>query len=547
MLKSIFLLAVLCCSTLVHAQSYTSWFTGNTADVNTAHQSGLLLAGGGTDNEDAMRWFLQKAQGGDVVVIRASGSDGYNTFLFTELGITVHSVETLLIPSKAAAEDPYVAQQIRNAEALFIAGGDQYQYHQFWKDTPVEAAINYLLQTKKAVVGGTSAGMMILGKAYYTPSGSGITSAEAMANPYHPNMNLLGKKDFIVASFMYNTINDTHFDQRTRAGRLVTFLARMEKDWETNAQGIACNEHTAVAVDETGKARVFGSAANDIAYFLQTNGVYPNSAPEVCQTETSLKWQQGGKAIKVYKVLGTTTGANFFQLSDWRTGEGGSWENWTVSNNVLTKTATTEMPALPTGEIQVKQNGQNILTNNALSIGFSVVGQPAIPITFTITNTGEKPLMIQKPVSTLADFVVNASFINTTLPVEGSITFTVTYQPIQAQAHEGVINIPTDDPDENPFMLKLAGLALATPIETVWWKDKIRLYPNPVLDTLHVNLENLQGKKVKITLKNAQGKTIRTYKTFESLHLPVNDLSQGVYYLQLQTEKHKTVLTFVKY
>lgn len=38
-------------------------------------------------------------------------------------------------------------------------------------------------------------------------------------------------------------------------------------------------------------------------------------------------------------VPGTSGGANFFDLSDWETGSGGSWENWFVENGILSMTS----------------------------------------------------------------------------------------------------------------------------------------------------------------------------------------------------------------
>ncbi|HPF92368.1 MAG TPA: cyanophycinase, partial [Tenuifilaceae bacterium] len=228
---------------------------GSTDDVTPEnHTSGILLAGGGGDNDEAMAWLINRADGGDIVVIRASETDGYNDYLFTELGITVNSVETILIDSREAAEHPYVEQQIRNAEALFIAGGDQYDYYQYWKDTPVMDAINYLLNDKGVAVGGTSAGMAILGKAYYTPSGTGAQSSTVLNNPYHSSTNIIGRDNFIDANILNNTITDTHFDARDRSGRLFTFMARMVTDWGIEAKGIAANEYTAVCIDVDGKA-----------------------------------------------------------------------------------------------------------------------------------------------------------------------------------------------------------------------------------------------------------------------------------------------------
>lgn len=529
------------------AQTYTSWIVGNSTDATTAHQAGLLLAGGGTDNDDAMRWFLQKAQGGDVVVIRASGSNGYNNYLFTELGITVHSVETLLIPSKSAAMESYVATQIRNAEALFIAGGDQYQYYQYWKDTPVEDAINHLLQTKKAVVGGTSAGMMILGGVYYTPQNNGITTNEALQNPYHANMNILGKDDFLTAPFLKNAVLDTHFDQRTRGGRQVTFMARAETDWELNARGIACNEHTAVVVDEAGKASVFGTATNDIAYFFQTDGEFPASKPENCISGQPLQWQRAGKAVKVYKITGNATATRYFDLADWRTGSGGSWENWTVQNNVLSKTPTTELPATPTGKLYLKQEANIVQANSTFSMETAVIAQIFPTKTFTIKNTGEKDLEIQKPISNSPHFTIDAVFNTLVLPAGATTTFSIKYDPQTVSAHEGNIQIAHNEAIGGTFSFRVMGITLATALEDhKWWRERVKMYPNPADSLVKIDLQNLQGKTVLLTLQDLQGKTLQTLQTKESLTLPTHTLPAGAYRLLLQAGKHKVVLPLLK-
>src|SRR4051812_15732301 len=85
-----------CDASTSHAADYTYFLTGNAADVKPAKTEGaLLLMGGSTDVDDAFRWFIGKAGGGDIVVLRASGGDGYHNYLFTKIG-GVDSVETIL-------------------------------------------------------------------------------------------------------------------------------------------------------------------------------------------------------------------------------------------------------------------------------------------------------------------------------------------------------------------------------------------------------------------------------------------------------------------
>lgn len=341
---------------LLPAQTYTSYFTGDTSDVTTPTSGGTVLMGGATENDNAMRWFLQRANGGDVVVIRTSGSDGYNTYLYSELGIAVNSVESIVMPSLAAANAPYIAQQIRNAEALWIAGGDQGKYVTYWKDGPVGAAIRYLIEEKHAVVGGTSAGMAILGGAYFSALNGTVTSAEALANPYNSRMTL-GNGDFLHTPYLDKLVTDTHYDDPDRRGRHVAFIARLATDNADRYWGIASEEYTAVCIDTAGTGRVFGKypQSQDFAYFLQITCETP-FLPENCAPATALDWNRNNKALSVCKVPGRNDGSATFSLKDWKTTSGGSWENWWVEEGQLKTQAASGPPAC----VSATQEGQGL-------------------------------------------------------------------------------------------------------------------------------------------------------------------------------------------
>ena len=330
------------CTFFWYSQGYTSYFTGDTADVQTNHSFGTVLMGGATENDNAMRWFLNKADGGDVVVLRSSGSDGYNNYFFTELGVTINSVETLVITSAAGASNAYVLQQVANAEAIWIAGGDQFNYVSFFKDAPLEDALNTHISTKQAVIGGTSAGMAILGNYYFDAANGTVTSSKALADPYDARVSI-GQEDFLNIPYLANTITDTHFDNPDRKGRLTVFMARMATDQGIRSFGIASEEYTAVCVDSDGKAFVFGEhpSFDDQAYFVQTNCSASDFAPENCSSGQSLTWNLSGAALKVYKVPGTNAGTNYLDLNDWQTGVGGSWFDWSVNGGTFTEVTST--------------------------------------------------------------------------------------------------------------------------------------------------------------------------------------------------------------
>lgn len=278
---------------------------GDTTDVSATTKAGLVIMGGGTDVDAAFQWMINRSGGGDVVIIRASGTDAYNAYV-NKLG-KVNSVETLKIDSRKLADDDRVARIVRNAEMLFIAGGDQADYVGYWKGTKVMQAINYLLTEKKVPVGGTSAGAAILGNYYFGAERGGIDSEEALTNPYN-NKVTIGRDDFIKAPFMSNIITDQHFSQRDREGRLAVFLARIMKDWGKTPFGIAVDERTAVCIDEVGNAEVLGS---NKAYFVKTDNA---KQPETMNPGVPLTWNHTGKALTVYE-LSPTLGNNKFILN----------------------------------------------------------------------------------------------------------------------------------------------------------------------------------------------------------------------------------------
>jgi cyanophycinase len=101
------------------------------------------------------------------------------------------AVEMLVLKNRAASSDACVLQVINNAEALFIAGGDQSNYVDNWKGTPVEDAI-YALAARGVPIGGTSAGTAIMSEVIYAALRQSVTSSQALADPFSQNITLDG-------------------------------------------------------------------------------------------------------------------------------------------------------------------------------------------------------------------------------------------------------------------------------------------------------------------------------------------------------------------
>ena len=255
--------------------AYTYLRAGEAANVAVKPRAGFALMGGGTDLDEAFQFLCDRADGGDMLVLRARGDDEYNAYL---RGIChLNSVATLIIPSSTAAEDPFVAQAISQASAIFIAGGDQANYINFWMNTPVQTALNEAIR-RGVPIGGTSAGLAVMGEYAYSAQGDkpddpNLDGKAALADPNGPRVSLA--HGFLDIPILKGIITDTHFKRRDRMGRLLVFLVRLnEPDGKPspppalNIRGIGVDERTAVLLEPDGKAHVVG---NGHAYFVDAD------------------------------------------------------------------------------------------------------------------------------------------------------------------------------------------------------------------------------------------------------------------------------------
>jgi cyanophycinase len=301
----------LCCLALCLAifpafacgQSYKYFRIGHPDDAHTHPRFGIAMIGGGADLDQAFRWLCAKADGGDFLVLRAAGSDDYNPYV---AGLCkINSVATLIIPDRAAAQDARVSALIRSAEAVFIAGGDQARYVNFWKGTAVAEALDSDIVEGKPIAG-TSAGLAVLGEFIYgalqdKADDQDLTSYQVLRDPYFYRVTLV--RDFIHLPLLKNILTDSHFAKRDRMGRSLGFLARIVQDgWATNPREIAVDEKSAVLVEPDGSATVVGTGKG--AYLLSVT-----RPPGQCAPGKPLVWE----GVQVYRA---PSGAKF-DLNSW--------------------------------------------------------------------------------------------------------------------------------------------------------------------------------------------------------------------------------------
>jgi cyanophycinase len=226
----------------------------------------LALMGGGGAVDAAYAAIARRAGGGHIVILRAVSDDSFDPedgdigeSFIAKWGPVV-SAETIVFHHREASFDPRVIAALRSADGIFLAGGDQANYINYWKGTPVQDALNAHVLADRPI-GGSSAGLAILGHYSYTSlDGGSMESKIALADPYNSGVTLEG--DFLHLRWLESVITDTHFSKRCRLGRLIVYVARINKDHPGDKVfGIGLDEKSALLVGPDGVGRVAAGSA----------------------------------------------------------------------------------------------------------------------------------------------------------------------------------------------------------------------------------------------------------------------------------------------
>jgi cyanophycinase len=248
-------------------ESFDYFVAGDPGRPRAAHtEYGLALMGGGGAVDAAYRFIAGHAGAGHIVILRAVADnvfdpdDGDYGESFAGKWGPVVSAETIVFHSRKAAFDSRVIAVLRNADGIFLAGGDQGNYIRYWKGTPVQQALNAHARANRPI-GGSSAGLAILGQFSYTSlDGGSMESKIALADPYDAGVTL--EDDFLHLRRLENVFTDTHFSTRCRLGRLIVFVARVNQAHPAaKAFGLGIDEKSALLIGAGGVGRLAEGSA----------------------------------------------------------------------------------------------------------------------------------------------------------------------------------------------------------------------------------------------------------------------------------------------
>ena len=226
----------------------------------SSHSQGYICAVGGgsedySDWSDApYAWVVEKSGYGKVIVISVNDETSWIPNYFISKGASWSS--NLRINTRDLANSQAVYDSIVSASAIFIKGGDQYNYINYWKGTLTEDAIRAVWQ-RGGVVAGTSAGAMVLSEFIISAKYGSLNPESALSNPFT-------QAGYIETGFLGlapGTIFDTHFIERARHGRLVAQMVKLFSEGNTSVRGVGIDDRTAICISPNGKGVVMGSGA----------------------------------------------------------------------------------------------------------------------------------------------------------------------------------------------------------------------------------------------------------------------------------------------
>jgi cyanophycinase len=230
--------------------------------VRLFSQGFVCAVGGGSENYNSWSdapysWIVEKSDSGKIIILGTNAATNWLPGYFMSFGADTAYNKT--INSWAAANLQETYDELITARAIFIRGGDQYNYISLWKGTKTDSAINHVFNNG-GVIAGTSAGQAVLGDVDFSAQNGTVYPDESLLNPFNNYMRF--EDNFL--NFVPNVLFDSHFIERGRHGRLIAMLYNRYFLTGRELIGIGIDDRTAFCISPDGIGEVIGSGAATI-------------------------------------------------------------------------------------------------------------------------------------------------------------------------------------------------------------------------------------------------------------------------------------------
>jgi cyanophycinase len=223
-------------------------------------QGYVCAIGGGSEGYNSWSdrpysWIVEKADSGRIIILSyATGATDWLPDYFISLGAA--EAYNMTIGSRADADLDATYDELRTADAIFLRGGNQWNYVSHWRGTRTEQAIMDVFENG-GVIAGTSAGAAVLGEIIFSARRGSAYPRESLYDPFHNRITL--EDDFL--NLVPNVLFDTHFVERGRFGRLIPMLFNVFQTSGRAIIGVGLDDRTAICIDPRGLGTVMGSGS----------------------------------------------------------------------------------------------------------------------------------------------------------------------------------------------------------------------------------------------------------------------------------------------
>lgn len=235
-----------------------------TLNLTLFAQGFVCAIGGGSENyndwSDApYSWIVQKSDSEKIIIIDVTDATNWLPTYFMSLGADTAYNKT--IPNVTSANLQSTYDELITAKAIFIRGGNQWDYIRLWKGTKVDSAIQFVF-SNGGVIAGTSAGAAVLGDVDFSAQNGSAYPDEALQNPFYSRMRF--ENNFL--KLVQDVLFDTHFIERGRHGRLIAMLCNQHFNSGRDLIGVGIDDRTSICISPDGIGEVMGSGAVTIFY-----------------------------------------------------------------------------------------------------------------------------------------------------------------------------------------------------------------------------------------------------------------------------------------
>lgn len=257
----------------------------------------LLLVGGGAENynswsDEPYGWAIEQSENKRVAIITyETNPSQWLPNYFKSLGAL--EAKNFSITSSAIADQQQTYDSLVTYDVLFFKGGNQRQYYNMYKNTLTHDAVEFVFNNG-GVIGGTSAGEMVLSRVLFTAQNGTVYPDEAISNPNNQYMTLAD--DFL--NLIPGYIFDSHFVERARFGRLIGFLGNWKLNQGEDIIGIGVDDKTAFCIDENMMGYAFGTGAANI-YRAAPDNQFSLGESKLLATNIEVTQVLNGKAINL--------------------------------------------------------------------------------------------------------------------------------------------------------------------------------------------------------------------------------------------------------